>query len=77
MPKQRRIRHEIGMVDGKNYKLVHDQFKNQQYIDHRYRNIWAWFLTVDGDYQGNFRLKREALEHIKTITVEVIYDIRT
>ena len=52
------------MIGGKRYKLRYDQYKNQQYIDHRYRNIWRWFLWVDGHYQGNFRLKREALEYV-------------
>ena len=61
----KQIRHEIGMVDSKQYKLVYDRRGNQQACDYRYAKEWRWFLWVDGYYQGDFRLKREALKYIK------------
>lgn len=56
-----RIRHEIGQLNGKRYKLIRDQRKNQHAVDYEYRNEWRWFLTVDGYYQGDFRTRTAAL----------------
>ena len=57
--------YEIGRINGKPYKLRHDQRKNQHACDPEYRNEWRWFAWIDGDYQGDFRLKSEAIKHIK------------
>ena len=62
-----KTRHEIGRIDGKQYKLAYDQRKNQHAVDHKYRNEWRWFLTVDGDYQGDFRTRTEALLHCEQL----------
>jgi hypothetical protein len=64
----RKTRHEIGMINGIPYKLSFDQLENQQYCDDRYKKTWLWFLWIDGYYQGNFRLKREAIEFAENKT---------
>lgn len=61
-----RTRCEIGRYNGKRYKLVHDQRKNQYGVDYKYRNEWRYFLTVEGEYIGDFRTKTEALSEVKT-----------
>ena len=65
----RKYRCEIGRVSGKYYKLICDTNGNQQAIDPEYANIWRWFLWIGGNsndyYEGDFRLKREALEHVE------------
>lgn len=58
------MKHEIGRLNGKGYSLVFDQRKNQQAVDIEYKNQWRWFLTVNGDYQGDFSTKTEALKSI-------------
>jgi len=55
---------EIGCKNGKPYKLEFDKFGNQQACDDDIFNKYAWFLTVDSDYAGNYRTKREALNAI-------------
>ena len=53
---------EIGRRNGKRYKLTRDRLGNQQACDDRYQQNRRWFLTVEDEYVGNFRLKREAFE---------------
>lgn len=60
-----RTRHEIGRIGGKQYKLVYDRRKNQQAVDHEYRNEWRWFLWVEGYYHGDFKTKAEAYKDIE------------
>ena len=62
-----RTRHEIGRLNGKQYKLTYDQRKNQHAVDYKYRNGWRWFLTVDGYYQGDFRTRTAALLHCEQL----------
>jgi hypothetical protein len=57
-------RHEIGMLDGVEYKLVYDQRGNQQPCDVEYRKEWRWFLEADGFYVGDFGTKRAALAYV-------------
>ncbi len=64
----RMYRSEIGRINGKYYKLVYDKLGNQQACDTKYHNNWRWFLWVDGNgsdyYEGNFRIKTEAINTI-------------
>lgn len=62
-----KIQHETGRLNGKQYKLVHDQRKDQDAVDYKYHNEWRWFLTVDGDYQGDFRTRTAALLHCESL----------
>lgn len=55
------------MVNGKAYKLRYDQRKNVHYCDYRWAKAWRWFLWVDGFYQGDFKLRRDAIEHIESM----------
>ena len=59
-----KYRCEIGRLSGLKYTLVHDQYKNQQAIDYKYENLWRWFLFIEGDYQGDFGQKKQAIKHI-------------
>lgn len=65
--KMDRPRHEIGMVNGRKYKLRYDQRQNVHHCDYRRLKSWRWFLWVDGYYQGDFNLKRDAIEHIENM----------
>ena len=60
-----RARHEIGVVNGKPYKLVCDKRKNQMACDHMYRNEWRWFLWIDSDYQGDYKTKVVAIARLE------------
>ena len=64
----RKYRSEIGWLNGKRYKLIHDKRGNQHHCDDEYKNHWRWFLWIGGNsnnyYRGDFRTKAEALSYI-------------
>ena len=62
----KRISHyEVGVMNGEHYRLRYDQRQNvQPDCDYRWRKTWRWFLWANGDYQGDFNLRREAIKHL-------------
>lgn len=62
---------EIGRVKGVRYKLVFDQYKNQQACDDSIACKWAWFLWVGAEYEGNFKNKHEATEYLEEVADEI------
>ncbi|HDY87755.1 MAG TPA: hypothetical protein ENH82_06505 [bacterium] len=58
---------EIGRINGEKYNLVYDKRGNQVACDYEYRNEWRWFLWINGDYEGDFRTKKEAFKHVRLL----------
>ncbi len=52
---------EVGKIKGNSYSLVFDKYKNQQACDDAIAHKWAWFLSINNDYEGTFKTKREAV----------------
>ena len=58
-----KTRHEVGMIKNIKYVLVFDKRGHQQLCDDEYYNEWRWFLTVEDEYRGDFRTKKEAFSY--------------
>jgi hypothetical protein len=59
-----KYRCETGRNNGKYYKLIYDRRIRQQACDVKYCWQWRWFLWIGGNYEGDFKRKRDALNHL-------------
>lgn len=63
----KKARHIVGQENGKSYTLVFQTYSAQgMAVDDRYANTWRWFLTIDGDYIGDFDSKSRAVSQIRS-----------
>lgn len=56
--------HEVGMVGGRKYVLVHARRIDQQVVASFCPKEWRWWLTVEGEYQGDFKTRKEAFRYL-------------
>jgi hypothetical protein len=53
---------EIGRHNRRDYRLRYDRLCAVLVVESKAR---AWHLFIEGEYEGNFPTKREALEHLR------------
>ena len=67
---KRQTHTERGRIGKTGYELIYTQ-KVEQFPCFSARRdcprSWGWYLYINGDYEGEFRLKREALAALSTI----------
>lgn len=57
----RKERHEIGCYDGLHYQLVYCRMCDYGAWDSK---TWRWFLSIEGDFKGDFQTKKEVMEYL-------------
>lgn len=61
------VKTQIGKYDGRDYKLEYGRMCDVGAYDSKARR---WFLTLRGNYIGDFRTKCEAVSEMKRICVD-------
>ena len=57
-------RYIVGSISGVRYSITFDKLGNKQACDPRFRNIWAWFLEIGGEYMGHYNLNSDAITEL-------------
>ena len=60
--------HQVGVENGVKYTLTYQKRIHQMACDTEYHNEWRWWLTVEGEYIGDFRTKTEAMTYVSRET---------